>query len=93
MPILSPNIVQTQISHINLKKTNFGHICDEIFYNANFRKSEKMTKNPKKNIGIIDFFKKDFSSGVPDFLTDNTVQYLSYKFEKTHFGHFCDEIS
>ena len=52
-----------------------------------------MTSNPKKNIGIIDFFKKDFSSGVPDFLTDNTVQYLSYKFEKTHFGHFCDEIS
>ena len=52
-----------------------------------------MTKNQKKNIGIIDFFKKDFNCGVPDFLTDNTVQYLSYKFEKTHFGHFCDEIS
>ena len=56
-------------------------------------KVKKMTSNPQKNIGIIDFFKKDFSSGVPDFLTDNTVQYLSYKFEKTHFGHFCDEIS
>ena len=52
-----------------------------------------MTSNPKKNIGIIDLGSQDFSSGIADFLTDNTVQYLSYKFEKNNFGHFCDEIS
>ena len=47
----------------------------------------------QKHIGIIDLGSQDFSSGVADFLTDNTVQYLSYKFEKNNFGHFCDEIS
>ena len=72
------------------EKTNFGHVYDGKIINANFKKSDFFPKKPKTRFGIYDLGWKDFSSGVDYFLTDSSNQYLSYKFEKNNFGHFCD---
>ena len=72
------------------EKTNFGHVYDGKIINANFKKSDFFPKKPKTRFGIYDLGWQDFSSGVDYFLTDSSNQYLSYKFEKNNFGHFCD---